>query len=294
MDWKKNILNNFNSLFSLLNRKYPEIKFNQWNFNKLNGKTGRSFLVQSKNKKIRFVARFLNNDKHFLGISLVKESKILNKLNLFIHSPKLLAKNRDWLLIEWISGKSIRNNLNSFWKISKKLGNILVKLHSVGLSGYSLELKRYFFNCFFLVDLNRLSFSWLKLHRFFQNSRQPKIIKTAIAHLDIHSGNILLTNTGILKLLDWEYSLDCDIAFDLASLFLNNNWSKDLEKHFLKIYCDIDFSYKDFFVLEKRILMWKPWVNYMRLLWYEVQWNKTKNEEYLKLSYSIRKFFNLE
>lgn len=286
------ILNNLKNLFCLLKEKYPKIKYSDWMIYKLKGDSGRSFLIKQKYSKYKIVARKYKKNS-FLGISNKREGKILDYLFHFNYSPKLLARRKDWLLIEWIDGRIFNKNIDSFWKFCNQLAKVYSELHSLILSGYSLKIKKYLSNCWFLIDTKRSSPLWLKLHRFFQNLRQPNPTKTVLSHLDVHINNILLTKSGVLKLLDWEYSFDCDLAFDLASLFLNNNWDTKKEVFFLKSYCLNKSSYRNLANLNKKILMWKPWVNYMNMMWYEIRWNQTKNEKYLKLSYPIRKNFNL-
>lgn len=120
----------------------------------------------------------------------------------------------------------------SLQELYQPLGHILASLHSYPLSGYSLPLKQHLASYWYQIDRRRLSPYWLNLHHFFQYACQPKTSKKVLAHLDIHSGNVLLADNGILKLLDWEYATDCDLAFALATLFATNDWDKMAKTNF--------------------------------------------------------------
>lgn len=170
---------------------------------------------------------------------------------------------------------------------------LLVDLHSISLSGYFLDLKKYFLDCWNYIDFNRVSPSWLRLHHFFQKIEQPRKSKKVISHLDIHLNNIFFFENKLLKLIDWEYAIDCDLCFDLSFMFVNNDFNRRMEKKFLRKYCFLNNISNNFDKMYQNINSWKPWVNYTRMMWYEVRWMQTKNIEYLKLSESIRKKFSL-
>lgn len=200
--------------------------------------------------------------------------------------------DKEWLILEWIEDNLIDRNL-FFLSFYRFLVILLVDLHSIDLSGYSLNLKEYFLDCWNYIDFNRISPGWLKLHHYFQNQEQPRKSKKVISHLDVHLNNILILNNKFLKLIDWEYAVDCDLCFDLSFLFLNNSFDREMEIKFLKRYCFLSNICESFNEMYSRIISWKPWVNYTRMMWYEVRWMQTKNVKYLKLSKSIRKIFNL-
>ena len=49
--------------------------------------------------------------------------------------------------------------------------------------------------------------------------------------MDIHPGNLLATGEG-LRLIDWEYAADGDVALDIAALFRGNGWSAGQQQRF--------------------------------------------------------------
>ncbi|WGL97294.1 phosphotransferase [Arsenophonus sp. aPb] len=280
-------LNKKETLIALLLQKYPTITANKWQIKALPGSSGGSFCVKAS-PNIKLIARFAGKNERSLGINRQRERKILRRLTQFVAAPQIVGADNDWLLLEWLAGEVVIDTDTSLQELYQPLGRILASLHSYPLSGYSLPLKQHLASYWYQIDRRRLSPDWLNLHHFFQYTRQPKTSKKVLAHLDIHNGNVLLANNGVLKLLDWEYAADCDLAFALATLFATNDWDKNAQHQFLHYYCQQPHAYKDFYILNQLIASWLPWVNYMRMMWYEVRWMQTKNPQYLALAQPIR------
>ncbi|MFS1539377.1 MAG: phosphotransferase [Candidatus Phlomobacter fragariae] len=285
-------MNKKETLITLLLQKYPAITRNKWRIKALSGYSGGSFYAEAT-ENIKLIARFAGKKQRLLGINRQKERKILRQFTQFMAAPKALAANNDWLLLEWMEGKVVTDTAYSLFELYQPLSYILASLYSHPLSGYSLQLKQHLAGYWYQIDPQRLSPYWLNLHHFFQHSRQPKTSKKVLAHLDIHSGNVLLAKDGSLKLLDWEYAADCDLAFALATLFATNDWDKNAQNQFLQHYCQQTHAYNDFYKLTQQIVLWQPWVNYMRMMWYEVRWMQTKDPQYLALAQPIRTWLNL-
>lgn len=279
-------------IFNKLIKIFPNIDYNKFYVIPLSGLTGGSYLVKLDKNKM-FVLRYYKKNNIFFGLSVKKEYKILSILNTFVYSPNVIYFKNNLLLLEWIHGISYNNKKNfSEYELCDLLSYILYRLHLYHSSGYFINLKKYFKICWNYIDFNRVTPSLLRLHKFFQKSSQPRTINVVLSNIDINLNNILISNDGILKLLDWEYSFDCDVAFSLATLFVNNKWKQDIEDYFLIKYCRYYNNVCFFSKLKRHILMWKPWVYYMLIIWYEVKWNKTKNKKYLKYSNSLRNIFD--
>lgn len=285
-------LNKKKTLINLLLQKYPAITSDKWRIKALSGASGGSFYAEAT-ANIKLIARFAGKDQRLLGINRQKERKILHQLTQFIAAPKVLGANNDWLLLEWMEGKAVTDTTYSLLELYQPLSRILASLHSSPLSGYTLHLKQHLASYWYQIDRRRLSANWLNLHHFFQHACQPKTSKKVLAHLDIHSGNVLLTDNETLRLLDWEYAADCDLAFALATLFATNSWDENEQSQFLQHYCQQLHAYNDFYKLNQQVLLWQPWVNYMRMMWYEVRWMQTKDPQYIALAQPIRIWFGL-
>lgn len=243
-------LNKKKTLINLLLQKYPAITSDKWRIKALSGASGGSFYAEAT-ANIKLIARFAGKDQRLLGINRQKERKILHQLTQFVAAPKVLGADNDWLLC-----KAVIDTAYSLLELYQPLSRILASLHSSPLSGYSLHLKQHLASYWYQIDRRRLSANWLNLHHFFQHACQPKTSKKVLAHLDIHSGNVLLTDNGTLRLLDWEYAADCDLAFALATLFATNSWEENVQSQFLQHYCQQLHAYNDFYKLNQQVLLW--------------------------------------
>ncbi len=95
--------------------------------------------------------------------------------------------------------------------------------------------------------------------------------------MDIHPGNLLTTGEE-LRLIDWEYAADGDIALDIAALFRSNGWSAEQQQRFLQHYAHQ--GYRDVARLQAQVRRWLPWVDYLMLLWFEVRWQQSGDVEF--------------
>ncbi len=55
---------------------------------------------------------------------------------------------------------------------------------------------------------------WLRRLKQLQKNGEPRPLRLAPLHMDVHGDNIVLTSAG-LRLIDWEYAGDGDIALEL-------------------------------------------------------------------------------
>ncbi|HFF9525339.1 TPA: phosphotransferase, partial [Serratia marcescens] len=109
-------------------------------------------------------------------------------------------------------------------------------------------------------------------------------------HMDIHPGNLLATGEG-LRLIDWEYAADGDVALDIAALFRGNRWAAEAQQRFLQHYARQ--GYHDVARLQVQVQRWLPWVDYLMLLWFEVRWQQSGDAEFLRWGAALRRRFCL-
>ena len=60
---------------------------------------------------------------------------------------------------------------------------------------------------------------WLRWHQRLCRRGEPRPLRLAPLHMDVHAGNIIHSDAG-LKLIDWEYAGDGDIALELAAVWI--------------------------------------------------------------------------
>ncbi|MEQ4708223.1 phosphotransferase [Providencia huaxiensis] len=261
----------------------------------LAGLSGGSYLLQCSlpGSQVKLIARADGNAQTALYVNRKKEARILQQLRAFSFTPKVIGRNSQWLLLGWCEGQHPDNHVFLQSSFQCELANIVTQLHRAPLLGYHLQLRDEISHYGYLIDKKRFSPRWKKLHHHFTSADFPKTLKLAPAHMDIHAKNIVCTPTGRLLLLDWEYAANTDIAFSLETYFQFNGLSDIQRDFFLTQYCDIHGAYRDKQQLAESCQLWAPWVKYMTLMWYEVQWHESQSSDFLLHSQSLRKYFGL-
>ncbi len=289
------ILSNQQSLFRLLVTHFPTISVRDWKISSLTGLSGGSYLVECflPAREVKLIARADGNAQTALYVDRKKEARILQQLRAYSFTPQVIGRNSQWLLLGWCEGQHPDNNTFLLPSYQCELANIVTQLHCAPLLGYHLQLRNEISHYGYLIDKKRLSPRWKKLHRHFTSASFPKMLKLAPAHMDIHAKNIICTSTGQLMLLDWEYAANTDIAFSLETYFQFNGLTDIQRDFFLRQYCDVHGAYRDKQQLAKSCQSWAPWVKYMTLMWYEVQWNESQSTDFLVHSQLLRQYFGL-
>ncbi|WP_374050960.1 phosphotransferase [Xenorhabdus taiwanensis] len=287
-------LTNDNALLRVLCQLWPDIPADSWEIRSLTGLTQGSYYIANTttNEVRQMVGRTQTSHSEMLGVDRQRENQILRRLSSTGIAPKVVAMHGTWLLLEWLTGTKVKPDILGQPALLQPLAQILAILHSHSPLGYFLQLKKQIAFQWQQIDRRRLSPRWLRLHKFFMATRVPTALKIAPAHMDVHPDNLLITEKG-LKLIDWEYAADVDIGFSLAVLFKGNQWDEMQKKTFLDYYCTQTSGYADIQLLQQQIKRWEPWVNYMMLMWYEVRWQQTREQQFLSLAHPLRQAFNL-
>ncbi|OTA16145.1 hypothetical protein Xvie_02188 [Xenorhabdus vietnamensis] len=288
-------LTNVRSLLRMLWQLWPDIPAESWEVRPLTGLTQESYYITNgyiTNGMRQMVGRIQTLQSGILGVDRQREKQILRRLSSTGIVPKVVAAHGTWLLLEWLTGAQVEADMLGQPALQQQLAHTLAILHRHSLVGYPLQLKKQIAFQWQQIDRKRLSPRWLRLHKFFMATRMPAVLKMAPAHMDVHSDNLLMTEEG-LKLIDWEYAADVDIGFSLAVLFKGNQWNEIQQQIFLDYYCTQASGYSDISLLQQQIKRWESWVNYMMLMWYEIRWQQTKEQQFLLLAHPLRQAFKL-
>lgn len=295
------VLSNQSSLFALLAECFPAVLASCWEVSPLAGLSGGSYLVENRYAtqtqdtvpSIKLIARSDGQAQNALYVNRRKEAHILKQLKDFPYSPQVIGRNSHWLLLEWVDGDhpSCEQFLAS--EFQKNLAEIVAKLHNHGVLNYRLPLRNEIAHYGYLIDNKRVSARWKRVHRRFLRTPMPKVLKLAPAHMDIHPGNVLCEQGVPKMLVDWEYAANTDIGLSLETYFQFNSLTVEQRDYFLTQYCYTYGAYKDKFRLAEHCLQWEPWVKYMTLMWYEVQWSQRQEAQFLNDSSPLRDYFGL-
>ncbi|KFL01628.1 thiamine kinase [Serratia marcescens] len=256
-------------------------------FSPVQGLTGESWRIDGAG--ITLLARQHSAEKRALGVSRRREAQVLRRCAPGL-GPRVFAQNNQWLILEWLEGDVV--TIAEFDALNQRgeLAAMVATLHRRPLSGYRLDLRRQFLRYWQQLDTRRLTPAWLRLQRHFLRSALPRPLRLAPLHMDIHPGNLLATGEG-LRLIDWEYAADGDVALDIAALFRSNGWSAERQQRFLQHYARQD--YHDIARLQAQVRRWLPWVDYLMLLWFEVRWQQSGDVEFLRWGAALRRRFCL-
>lgn len=107
---------------------------------------------------------------------------------------------------------------------------------------------------------------------------EPRPLRLAPLHMDVHGDNIVLTSAG-LRLIDWEYAGDGDIALELAAV-----WVEDERQHRQLANAYAACARIDARQLWRQIRLWHPRVIMLKAGWFEYRWRQTGEQQFIRLA----------
>ncbi|MCU5774684.1 thiamine kinase [Erwiniaceae bacterium BAC15a-03b] len=197
-------------------------------------------------------------------VSRRREYRLLKRLASSGLTPQVYGHNPHWLLLEWLPGEVLDGS-----QIPQHLAELvamLSRLHHQPLSGYRLQilplLQRYWQLC------RQRNIRWLRALQRLTCRGEPQPLRLAPLHMDIHAGNILQCGAQ-LRLIDWEYAGDGDIALELAAIIAANTLSGTLSGELVADYAH--HNQIDCHELTQQIARWQPWLRVLMASWYQLR-----------------------
>ncbi|WP_312241003.1 thiamine kinase [Pantoea sp.] len=190
-----------------------------------------------------------------------REYRILKKLRGSGLTPQPLAVNARWLLLRWQPGATI--DQQDFTQRQDEVLALLGCLHQQPLTGYRLRLlpllQQYWQLC------RERDLRWQRALRRLTRAGEPKPLRLAPIHMDVHPGNLIASQQA-LRLIDWEYAADGDVALEIAAL------------------CAADPAHRQSWItlyarqaglppreLETQVKRWQPWLRLLMASWYQLR-----------------------
>ena len=96
--------------------------------------------------------------------------------------------------------------------------------------------------------------------------------------MDAHGDNIVRTASG-LRLIDWEYAGDGDIALELAAV-----WVSDESQHQQLVSTYAQRAHIEPDVLWRQVRQWQPWIMMLKAGWFEYRWRQTGDRQFIRLA----------
>ncbi|WP_286876542.1 MULTISPECIES: phosphotransferase, partial [Pantoea] len=106
---------------------------------------------------------------------------------------------------------------------------------------------------------------WLARLQRLQRQGEPRPLRLAPLHMDVHPGNVIATPAG-LRLIDWEYAADGDVALELAAICA---WAPAQAAAWTEEYAAR--THMDAAVLARQIARWQPWLQLLMASWYQLR-----------------------
>lgn len=238
------------------------------------------------------LARENSSFSALLGVNRRREGRLLRRLAGAFPAPKPRGQLGQWLVVDWLAGENLSG---ASWQAvldGDALPALVARLHRAPRHGHPLDLRARYARYWQASCPARRCPAWLRLHQHFMHAARPAPLCIAPLHMDIHAGNVLLGPDGALRLIDWEYAGDGDIALELAALFRANEMDERRQAVFLQAYQPRAQGYTQA-ALRRQVALWLPWVDYLLLMWYEACWRQTRREQCIVYATPLRRHFGL-
>lgn len=290
------------ALGRLIAQQFPAAK-SAGSFFPLTGLTGQTGKVVIGDKIL--LARHQHPENTIPGVDRQREYHILRKLSGSGLGPAVYGFADRWLLLGWQPGEVL--NPQQFLQQLDALVPLVARLHTQPLSGYRLSLLRLLELYWLMSRPARRHCGWLRALRRLQRQGEPKPLRLALLHMDIHAGNVLssrqldgrqtaskgdemlpkveagnVTVGQQLRLIDWEYAGDGDVALELAAIVAGNGLNGQQQAQLTAAYAASQQLAPA--VLARQMQRWQPWLKLLMASWYELRWQQTQEETFFTLA----------
>lgn len=177
-----------------------------------------------------------------------------------------------WMAVDYLPGE-VKSDLPP----ADALAALLYHLHQQPRFGWRIALLPLLEAYWQGASASRRTPRWLRWLKRMRRQKEPGVCRLAPLHMDIHAGNLVHTAHG-LRLIDWEYAGDGDIALELASVWAQNEEREQLITHYARL------AHLDREALTRHVRRWRPWVLMLMAGWYECRWQQTGEQQFITLA----------
>ena len=201
----------------------------------------------------------------------LRQYRTLSRLPVtIVPAPRFYSPN--WLVVDYCAGE-----IKSALPGSPQLAGLLYHLHQQPRLGWRIALAPLLTRYWQQGDSARRTPLWLRWHRRLLQRGEPRPLRLAPLHMDVHAGNIVHAGTT-LRLIDWEYAGDGDIALELAAVWIAPEVHRQLVRDYARL-ARIDERQ-----LWRQVQRWRPWVILLMAGWYERRWQQTGDRQFITLA----------
>jgi len=243
----------------------------------LAGLTGLTTKIERENSTL--LARYQRKAQPIPGVDRRREYRILRKLTASNLAPAVYGYADNWLLLGWQPGAALSEK--AFLAALPRVAHSLASLHRQAPTGYPLQMQKLLEQYWQLSQPERRHCGWLRALRRLQRKGEPKPLRYALLHMDVHPGNIVQCD-GRLRLIDWEYASDGDVALELAAVIAGNGLDKENSLALINHYAAL--QHIDASLLLRQIARWQPWLALLMASWYELRWQQSGEKTFFTLA----------
>ncbi|WP_312949100.1 thiamine kinase [Superficieibacter sp.] len=232
------------------------------------GLSGGSGIIEKGQQ--RYVLR-QHHDPHAPEFHFLRQYHLLRRLPATL-APAPIFYTPGWMVVDYLPGE-VKTTLPD----SRPLAQVLYHLHQQPRYGWPVTLmpllESYWQHC----SPARRTLLWLRLLTRLRKQGQPAPLRLAPLHMDVHPGNIVHTANG-LRLIDWEYAGDGDVALELASVWADEHRRRKLVAEYAAV---ARIPPDDLWWQVQRL---RPWVLMLMAGWYECRWQQTGDGQFVALA----------
>ena len=206
------------------------------------------------------------------------ESEFLRQYHALRQLPSTLAPKPIFYTPGWMAVDFLAGEIKSVLPAPRPLATLLYDLLQQRRFGWRLALlpllEQYWQQC----SPSRRTPRWLRCLQRLRQQGEPRPLRLAPLHMDVHAGNIVHTVDG-LRLIDWEYAGDGDVALELAAV-----WTKDNQQRHQLVQAYAMLARIPPERLWRQTMRWRPWVLMLMAGWFECRWQQTGDEQFITLA----------
>lgn len=264
------------ALEQLITQQFPAARA-AGTFSPLRGLSGFSVQVSLQGRSL--LARRSPGPLAMPGVDRQREYRLLRKLSGSGLTPRLYGRNAQWLLLAWQPGEVV--TADQWDSRLESLVNEVVRLHRQPLTGYPVQLLPLLKTYWQRSLPSRRHIHWLRALRRCQRMGEPKPLRQGVLHMDIHCGN-LIADGQHLRLIDWEYAGDGDVALELAAIIMGNGLDRPQQQRLISCYAARQ-QFNDE-PLRRQVDRWLPWLDLLATSWYELRWQQSGEHQFKTLA----------
>ncbi len=218
------------------------------------------------------------------SISRFQEYQILKAIESTTIGPKALHINDRGLLVEWIEGESLTDNLafDSLLKVMTRIHNIDTQKVPVAAFNYTARVDHYWM----LIENHLKLDPYVEIYQKWRHAPNLADVGHCLCHFDLAGYNMVDTEMG-KRVIDWEYSAIADPRLDLT-LSIDIYEENPLESVYR--YCQLrEVEGVDDWV--EGVLAWKPRATMMAMLWYLLAYQLWGEEDFLRQAEKLASSF---